>query len=1046
MASLNPSDKHIITIKTSITLETSPEKWGPDRIVLDGIQNHLPGDSGGTSLAVNYLFGGRWVPHANARPLALNGPPQAIEFADNGRGFDYHKLELIFSDKPNGGTNGASAGSVGQFGEGLKMIAAACLRADMPMQIRSRDWLATPRVEERTIDAKTAHQLVFDIETGLKPIRGSRTIFMRPTEELVSHALDIDKTVLLLRPGYAPLYSDGNGNSVVDERGELFVKGIFITSSYMERLIYSYDLRLDDLPRDRDHVEQDDVGNAIGELLSGCGDERIIRKVLERLAFKREDMYARRDKFMEPQYIDCKLEKNSATYREASHPEVWKKVFEELFGENAVLLTDFNLERLARLAGHEIIVADHIEHFMQGCGVRSDKDVSRTNDAFLVEDIGQHEELAVSAHETSITLPYRAAKWGGMRMVLDAVSNHLPEDSGGRSVRVEFKIMDPKSRQYTWVDSGKCPENCFIERARISDDGRGYSHEHLALLLSEKPREAVGRFGEGLKLLSTAALRDGVQVKFQSRDWVAQPFSTARGVDGREVEVLCYKIVSGIRNTSGSVTTFGLVDRETADVLRNLPDYVLPMRDDMRPIHSTDYGTMFREAAGRRVPNGSIFNKGIFISREYATEALFSYDLRTDDVSPDRDKVNHAALQQIVAGIVSTCTDREAIATILKAAEKNRGSRFLEFVDATLPDEVATAWKEVFYDTYGSNAVLSTDASSGMDASHLGFRTVALNENIANTLHTAGVERDKEVSRERFVAHCIPEGELTGPERGVLCKLALVDEVLGLPPFGNIRVYDRVRTMAGRDMTSRILGFWDGTSVHIKRAELASFASAVCTYTHERGHKETRAGDPDDRFREFFEQYLTSFICAEVAHREGDPSARLTVDPFVKRDRGIADDLEKQVLALDAQIVDLKRRLRELENQNELLARQSGQYGSEPVTFEFEGRTVRVSCPAYSRWGRIDETAMGIIEEALLGKRKGLDRMFGWFGRPNWVERKVRVEVTDQLDSNEKDAKELLSERKKVRLLRRIVRSNGIHGSDVGATQAVANRRKKFER
>ena len=40
---------------------------------------------------------------------------------------------------------------------------------------------------------------------------------------------------------------------------------------------------------------------------------------------------------------------------------------------------------------------------------------------------------------TSIALSYRQSAWGIERIVLDAISNHLPKDSGGTKVNVLLK-------------------------------------------------------------------------------------------------------------------------------------------------------------------------------------------------------------------------------------------------------------------------------------------------------------------------------------------------------------------------------------------------------------------------------------------------------------------------------------------------------------------------------------------------------------------------------------------------------------------------------
>lgn len=113
--------------------------WGLNRIVLDGIQNHLPDDSGGKTVFVEFFAEGRWRPFSD-RTLFQDQSDQitAIRFGDDGQGFDDHALELFFSTKSN------DQKSAGQFGEGLKLISAASLMHGLDMEITSRRWRAVP--------------------------------------------------------------------------------------------------------------------------------------------------------------------------------------------------------------------------------------------------------------------------------------------------------------------------------------------------------------------------------------------------------------------------------------------------------------------------------------------------------------------------------------------------------------------------------------------------------------------------------------------------------------------------------------------------------------------------------------------------------------------------------------------------------------------------------------------------------------------------------------------------------------------------------------
>ena len=428
------------------------------------------------------------------------------------------------------------------------------------------------------------------------------------------------------------------------------------------------------------------------------------------------------------------------------------------------------------------------------------------------------------------------------------------------------------------------------------------------------------------------------------------------------------------------------MDREITEIFKRLDDYVLPLRKGFEPMFSCASGSLFLEDILRSVPNGSIFNKGIFITNEHAYRALFSYNVRTEDISPDRDGISAAALQAAVTGIISECANREIISQIIIAANKSRDLPLLEFVDVQLPDNIAQVWKDVFYGMYGQNAVLETGMSSGMEAKHRGFEPIKLNASIENMLHRAGVEYDREVITEGLNANYVPLDKLSSQELAILEKFGYVERVLGLQNFGNVKVFDTVCSSAGRDMTDKLEGFWDGESINVRRDMLLSLSSAVSTYTHERGHKETGAGDPDDKFREFFENYLSAFICMAIT----------------------------QPQALAANNVNAG---------NEL-----------PVSFSLDGAMVQL-CP---KNGVMDGTMLRIMEEAVLGKKKVFDRAISWLsGKPSWVEQQVSVKII-----RPGDLTEMLNDKEKIALLRKVARNNRIEGGNTPAAQAI-NQRKK---
>ena len=153
--------EHSITLE-AIVSRREKGRWGSERIVLDGIQNHLPGDSGGTKVEIRYRIKNRWYQFRQGRRLAAKGEPvSAVAFSDDGRGFDYRKLGIDYSDKPlDNRTRGvAPLGAVGQFGEGLKLATAAALAEGMAVEIFSRNWRAVPMWKPMPVEGTVVRRL-----------------------------------------------------------------------------------------------------------------------------------------------------------------------------------------------------------------------------------------------------------------------------------------------------------------------------------------------------------------------------------------------------------------------------------------------------------------------------------------------------------------------------------------------------------------------------------------------------------------------------------------------------------------------------------------------------------------------------------------------------------------------------------------------------------------------------------------------------------------------------------------------------------------------
>ena len=241
-------------ITSQLPIETSVlntyRNWGINRICLDGFQNHLPQDAKGTRCYLHFMVDGKWVDRDTA--LANKNKITKIRFADNGVGYSLKNLKYFASVKD------PEEGAAGQFGEGLKLVAMACVNRDLDFEVRSKNWVAKAFGTEETIDSyrtgervdKEYLQLTWDIKTYSEgEIKGSRTIINKPSRELIDYALGLPERILPLS-GKRPIAKTYAGNIVDTEEGErIFVKGILLR--YLNHSFFSYDFDTKDINPDR---------------------------------------------------------------------------------------------------------------------------------------------------------------------------------------------------------------------------------------------------------------------------------------------------------------------------------------------------------------------------------------------------------------------------------------------------------------------------------------------------------------------------------------------------------------------------------------------------------------------------------------------------------------------------------------------------------------------------------------------------------------------------------------------------------------------------
>ena len=827
-------------LDTSLTLEYEKRNWGVERICLDGIQNHLPSDSKGEHVWVQCLVDGEWVTLDEAK--RWKGGIKAVRFVDDGVGFDVKNLTLLYSTKTE------EEESSGQFGEGIKMMAAAALREGLEPEMESQTWRAKPipkkvnLYDTRNEKKQDVQQLSFRVDhlSGESMI-GSRTTFHRPTENFVNELLQIEDKVLALRENCRPVFVGSTGDIVNYESGGLFVKGVYVTE---KNTLFSYNLKDVETNRDRNAVVSEGVEQKIAQIMKEISDKKIIKTMLQK-------------SILEPEAIESFY----YSHLEAEHPSVWIEGFYDAFGEDAVLDTNFEIPGFFKdKTINKITLPICMTSILRNAGVKTDKEVTP--------------EFWDEVIPTSLTLEYGKDMWDEERILLDAVQNHLPNDSGGSYVGLRFKTKD--GQWYSFSKLSDIPDE-QIEELKIYDDGTGYDSRLLGFFHSTKDDSSgAGKFGEGLKMLCVASLRKGVGVTLQSNNWSAKPRALRQEVDGRKIDQLVFDVTHATKEQKidndndvyqSSSTTFSNITPELLREFREINKKVLTV-EKPKPIVRIQGGELLS------LEGGLMYVRELLIPGDH--DLVFTYHFSDMEIkNRDRSFVGREEIAPLVAEIWSEVQSPEAIKSFLFKAnfhvrDCNDEKDFVEFSTDFTPDN-PDLWIDAFFEMFGRNATIrdvrSEDFNAVHENLHVGLETISFPSAVFRTLRHIGLPTNLSRKAEMFDVKYVPEEELTAEEKVMLKDLTAIDAYLPNNRSSEIKVYIYDEEHAGQAEAG---GFSDGVYIHLNRDILTDFTRAADVYIHEKTHHNTGAADASARFRNYLTFALTKLTLDQLKEARPD--------------------------------------------------------------------------------------------------------------------------------------------------------------------------------
>jgi hypothetical protein len=347
--------------------------------------------------------------------------------------------------------------------------------------------------------------------------------------------------------------------------------------------------------------------------------------------------------------------------------------------------------------------------------------------------------------DTKITIDYGGEVWRDQkRILLDALQNHI-DAQNGEIPNLSFTVTgsDGKITKVSQIELSELGNEYRIVGVSIQDQGKGYTTPYLSSLgASTKGDEDIGKFGEGLKMLTASAVRQGINVELSSRNWKAKPTSYETTVRDYETgrnkifTMLGYQMDWTDNNQVGSSTEFSVLPSTLEAGQQSLSEVQLSEREKtwqewmsvVDPRHTNQYGQrgLDRFIAPKeedihtdgivKVINsqpGRIFEKGLFIPNQATTQPMmFGYDLDESIIDTrERNAYNEGLLDNYLKEYYSNLTDKDLIKRIVEKVKANPDTDFYEykfFSFSYFPSpKTGALWRQAFYETYGDDAVLS---------------------------------------------------------------------------------------------------------------------------------------------------------------------------------------------------------------------------------------------------------------------------------------------------------------------------------------------------
>ena len=401
--------------------------------------------------------------------------------------------------------------------------------------------------------------------------------------------------------------------------------------------------------------------------------------------------------------------------------------------------------------------------------------------------------------------------------------------------------------------------NCCI----ISDNGPGLELRHLALGISEKSEEAIGQFGEGLKLALLLFSREGRSIELRSKDYKLTP---AIRDSEYGTPTLFFDIQEGLKEIIGTKITFQCSSSELMQAKAYFP---LAFRTSNK-ITWVVKGLISS-------PGGGLYVNGSYVAE--IQDSLFSYHLKGDKAKKlsnrDRTIVNISEAVSLIRDVLFY--DDEFDPKVLIPWFKDVFSAFKHDEDdvferklspSSYRNKMLEAIKAGFEAVYGKRTVLkngSTDRAAAI-CSRMGMNPVYLPWEWNNAVNCAGIMSADKFAKESPIDKTMKYIKILSKEEQENLDFAVdmvtkfynapttihvvedLDSLLGIYSYGG-----SPGTVAGLYHKGENL-------ILVVRSALKSKLDAVRVILHETVHQKSKADDLTSEFQAAYDMIAAKLL------------------------------------------------------------------------------------------------------------------------------------------------------------------------------------------